>query len=143
MLCKEIMKRNVECVEATDTVETAAETMRDQQVGFLPVCDQSTKVIGTITDRDITVRVVAESLSASTLVEKVMTSEVVACRADDDVHRAEDLMGQYQKSRIMCLDEQGRLVGVISLSDIAQVEDDPAAAETMRQVTDRETHPRM
>jgi CBS domain-containing protein len=67
--------------------------------------------------------------------------EVVACRPDDDVTRAEQLMGSRQKSRSICTDKDGRLAGVISLSDIAQVEEGSRASETMKQVTDREARP--
>ena len=67
-----------------------------------------------------------------------MTREVVACRKQDDVHSAEQIMGQRHKSRIMIADEAGRLEGVISLSDIAQREDLRRAAATMREVASRE-----
>jgi len=70
-----------------------------------------------------------------------MTPEVVACRPDDDVTDAEQLTGKRQKSRMLVTDENGRLVGVISLSDIAQVEEASRASETMRQVTHREARP--
>lgn len=138
MRCEEIMKRDVECLSPRNTIEDAALRMRDSNVGFLPVCDPSKKVLGTLTDRDIVVRCVAARAPMSTLVETVMTREVVACRPQDDIQRAEQLMAQHAKSRIMCLDENGRLVGVISLSDIAQVEDGARALDTLRQVSQRE-----
>jgi CBS domain-containing protein len=141
MRCEEIMKREVECVEPTEPVQAAARRMRDANVGFLPVCDSSRKVLGTITDRDIAIRIVAEGRPPTTAAADVMTREVVACRSDDDVTRAEQLMGSRQKSRIICTDKDGRLAGVISLSDIAQVEEGSRASETMKQVTDREARP--
>ena len=138
MRCEEIMKRNVESLSPRNTIEDAALRMRDQNVGFLPVCDPSKKVLGTLTDRDIVVRCIAARAPMSTLVETVMTREVVACRPQDDILRAEQLMAQHAKSRIMCIDEGGRLVGVISLSDIAQIEDGARALETLRQISERE-----
>jgi CBS domain-containing protein len=141
MLCKEIMKHNVECISPEESTEFAAQKMRDQNVGFLPICDETMKVLGTITDRDIAIRLVAENLPATTPVEEVMTPDVVACKSTDDVRKVEQLMGKHQKSRIMCLDDAGHLVGVISLSDIAQHERGARAAQTMRQVTEREAHP--
>jgi CBS domain-containing protein len=138
MRCEEIMKRNVECLSPRNTIEDAALRMRDQNVGFLPVCDPSKKVLGTLTDRDIVVRCIAARAPMSTLVETVMTREVVACRPQDDILRAEQLMAQHAKSRIMCIDEGGRLTGVISLSDIAQIEDGARALETLRQISERE-----
>jgi CBS domain-containing protein len=138
MLCEDIMKREVECAQASETVQVAAGKMRDGNVGFLPVCDENGKVIGTLTDRDITVRMVAEGLGPQTAVRDLMTPELVCCRPSDDLVIAERLMGERQKSRIVCTDRNGNLVGVISLSDIAQEEADAQLADTVRQVTERE-----
>lgn len=138
MRCEEIMKKDVECLSPRNTIEDAAQRMRDQNVGFLPICDPAKKVLGTLTDRDIVVRCIATKKAMSTPVENVMTREVVACRPQDDIQRAEELMAQHAKSRIMCIDEGGRLVGVISLSDIAQFEDAARTIETLRQVSERE-----
>jgi len=142
MLCSELMKNGVECLTETDTIQDAARRMRDLNVGFLPVCDSTRKVLGAITDRDIALRIVAESRPPTTSVGDVMTREVIACRPDDEVTRAEQLMGKHQKSRMICTDQEGRLLGVISLSDIAQVEEPSRASQTMKQVTEREARPR-
>ena len=141
MRCEEMMKRDVEYVAPTDTVQVAARRMREANVGFLPVCDSSRKVLGAITDRDIALRVVADGRPPTTAVGDVMTREVVACRPGDDVRRAEELMGKQHKSRMIVADEDWRLLGVISLSDIAQVEDASRASQTMKQVTEREARP--
>lgn len=138
MQCEEIMKKDVECVSPRDSVQDAAVRMRDDNIGFLPVCDQSKKVLGTLTDRDIAIRVVAAQKPASTLVEDVMTDEVVACQPKDDIGDAERAMAKSHKSRIMCVDEGGRLLGVISLSDIAQHESGETASETLRGISERE-----
>lgn len=138
MRCEEIMKKEVECLSPKNTIEEAAVRMRDKNVGFLPICDPSKKVLGTLTDRDIVIRCIATRKPLNTPVEAVMTREVVACRPQDDIQRAEQLMAQYAKSRIMCIDESGKLIGVISLSDIAQFEDATRAVETLRQVSERE-----
>lgn len=138
MLCRDIMKRDVQCVTALTTVAQAAAIMRDEQIGFLPVCDEARNVIGTVTDRDIAIRVVAENEPLNQSIEPFMTTDVVACRSDDDLAIAQDLMGEMQVSRIVCLDEDGDLEGVISLSDIAQVGDGTDATATLRSVTVRE-----
>ena len=139
MQCDEIMTRKVISVGTTDTVKTAAQLMRDADIGFLPVCDPVTgAVLGAITDRDLTIRLVAEDRLSNTLVGEVMTPEVVWCAPTDDVITAERLMGKHQKSRILCLDAARKPVGVISLSDLAQSEEEPRVAETVRQVTARE-----
>lgn len=138
MKCEKIMKRDIECVSPTDTAEAAARRMRDENVGFLPVCDPSKKALGTLTDRDLAIRVLGAGKPARTLVEEIMTREVVACRPSDDIEKAEQLMAKNQKSRMMCLDDQGHVVGVISLSDLAQHEKGPRAADTLRKISDRE-----
>jgi CBS domain-containing protein len=138
VLCREIMKREVECVSPQTTVQEAAKKMRAENIGFLPVCENGTKVVGTITDRDLAIRVLADGRPATQQVKEVLTREIVSCRPDDDVHKAEQLMSTKHKSRIMCIDEGGRLVGVISLSDIARVEDASRVADTMKRVSERE-----
>lgn len=138
MRCEEIMKRNPECAKEQDTIQQTARRMRDENIGFLPVCDNAGKPIGTITDRDITIRVNAEDRKSSTTrVAECMTREVIACKPNDDITKAEQLMGQYKKSRIMVTDDAGKLIGVISLSDIAE-RDITRAAQTMRDVASRE-----
>jgi len=141
MICEDIMKSEVECIRPDDTAETAARRMRDENIGFLPVCDATMRVLGVVTDRDLALRVVAESRTASTPVKDLMTRDVVACKPGDDVRRAEELMGTHQKSRIMCVDDSGALVGVISLSDIVREDDGKPAQETMRRITSREARP--
>jgi len=140
MMCHEVMKTAVHCVSPQATVAEAAAIMRDEGIGFLPVCDAQRHVSGTITDRDIAIRVVANSESPAQALEKFMTREVVACRPADDLDYAQELMSQARVSRIMCIDENGELQGVISLSDIADVEGERASA-TLRDVSDREVRP--
>jgi CBS domain-containing protein len=133
------MKGDVLCATAQTTVAQAAALMRDEQIGFLPICNGASNVIGTLTDRDIAVRVVAENESTNQPVERFMTGDVVACRSDDDLSIAQDLMGEMQVSRIVCVSENGELEGVISLSDIAQVGNGADVAATLRSVTVRES----
>ena len=137
MKCSDIMKTDIECVSPESSIQKAACLMREVNVGFLPVCEAGLHVVGTLTDRDITVRAVAEGFPSSTAVEDLMTRDVVACHADDDLERARELMARYQKSRIVCVNRLGQLEGVISLSDIAQL-DESTALETLRHVSSRE-----
>lgn len=141
MHCRDIMKRQVICLSAHDSVQSAARKMRDARVGFLPVCDPSTHlVIGTITDRDIAIRLVAEDRPASTRITAVMTPEVVSVSPDDDLITAERAMARHQKSRLVCVDATGMPVGVISLSDIARKDRGAMrVAETMRAISLRES----
>src|SRR5262245_24221872 len=88
MRCEQIMKRNIECVTSQDNVQAAARKMRDQNIGFLPVCENGQKVVGTVTDRDVVLRACAEDrLPSSTRIADVMTREVIACRPTDDLKR--------------------------------------------------------
>jgi len=141
MLCSELMKADVECARTSDTVAEAAARMRDRNVGFIPVCGPAGEVLGTVTDRDLALRVVADRLPVeSTLVEEVMTREAITCRSTDDLGIAERLMSQHKKSRIMCTDAAGKLVGVISLSDIAQVERRGTATSVLQSIAQREAN---
>lgn len=138
MRCQDIIKRTIVCCKETETIQSAALKMRDANIGFLPVCGLEGKTIGIITDRDMALRVCATGLDPSkTPVTEIMTHQIVACYAADDVRYVEGLMARNRKSRIIVQDEAGRPIGVISLSDIAR-HDRVFAAETMRQVTSRE-----
>lgn len=139
MKVDELMKEPQGC-RVGDSVRDCAVIMKAENIGFVPICDESGAPVGTLTDRDIAIRVVAEGKSADTKVDQVMTKDVVSCRLGDDLSTAERLMRERRKSRIMVCDSQGKLVGVISLSDIAEVEPEQIAAQTLREVASRETH---
>jgi CBS-domain-containing membrane protein len=141
MICRDLMKTDVKCVAPTDLVTVAARRMRDENIGFLPVCDDDGTVRGTVTDRDLAIRVIAAERPASSQIKDVMTPEVVACKETDDISQAQDLLRRYRKSRIMCLDVDNHLVGVISLSDLAD-NGEPDAIQTLREVSSREAHTR-
>jgi CBS domain-containing protein len=138
MLCSELMNSDIECVSPSTAVKDAARKMRDWNIGFLPVCDESMRPVGTITDRDIAIRVVAEGYPATTPVESFITYEVISCSPEDDVSYARELMAQNRISRIICTNRKGRIEGVISLSDIAEL-DAIDAAQTLLEVTGRES----
>lgn len=139
MTCEDVMKTDVQCASPDDTVKDVARKMRDANIGFVPTCDQEKKVLGTITDRDIVIRVVADGRPLDTKVSECMTREVIACHPEDDLRDAERLMAEKHKSRILVLDDDGELLGVISLSDIAE-KDRRNAASTMAKVSEREAH---
>lgn len=138
MKCRELMKTELQCATPHDTAASAARRMRENNIGFLPVCDKNNKVVGVLTDRDIAVRLVADDKPASTPVLLIMSKDLISCSPEDGIRHAEELMGLNHKSRILCLDEKGKLQGVISLSDIAQAEEDERAARTLREVSERE-----
>src|SRR3954447_26176914 len=135
MRCEELMTSEVEVLVIGTSVREAARKMRDLNLGFMPVVDDARQLVGVLTDRDIVVRAVADDRKARTAVEELMTEDVVTCDPEDDVERAEALMSVNQKSRLVCVDETGQVVGVISLSDIAQYEDETRAGEVTAEVT--------
>jgi CBS domain-containing protein len=96
--------------------------------------------MGTLTDRDLAIRLVAEDRGGDETIDRIMTNEVIACSPEDDLTEALRLMRENHKSRILMVDKEGRLQGVISLSDIAQVAEEEGA-ETLRAVSEREANP--
>jgi CBS domain-containing protein len=138
MRCHEIMNPRVERIGMDEPVRAAAVRMRDYDIGFLPVTDSKGLVVGTITDRDITIRAVAEG-NLTGRCGDFMTREVISCFANDDVDRAEELMSLYQKSRVVVLDDQGYLAGVISLADIARSRKLRESGDTLKDIK-AETH---
>jgi CBS domain-containing protein len=142
MKCSEVMKKDVECCHRDENVELAAEKMKCRNLGFLPVCDEKGFIVGTLTDRDLALRVLGEHRDAQhTCVRDVMSAELVYCSPDDDLSIAEELMAQHRKSRILCADPDLRPLGVISLSDVAHVEQGTRAAEILDAVANREAAP--
>jgi CBS domain-containing protein len=140
MRCDEVMTEEVECLNVRDSVAHAAGRMCDLNIGFLPICDDEGAAVGTLTDRDIVLRVVAGQKSYDTKVEEVMTTNVVSCRPDDDVSRAEQLMRANQISRILCMNDDGSIAGVISLADISQHEIETEAGKLLADLKQNEAH---
>jgi CBS domain-containing protein len=137
MHCSEVMKTDVECISPHTSLRDAARRMRDQAIGFLPICDEEMRPMGTITDRDIAVRAVAGEISIRGPVASCMSVEVVDCSPNDDIDHARELMERHRVSRIMCTSMDGRIEGVISLSDIVDL-DEQSGAHTLREVSQRE-----
>lgn len=123
------------------TVAACAQMMRDDRIGFVPVVDEAGALRGVVTDRDLAVRVLAEGKRHDLPVSEVMSpGPFITCRPDDELAEIERRMAHARKSRALVQDEAGALVGVISLSDIAQIEPSTArVGELMREVTHRES----
>lgn len=137
--CMDVMKVVPQAVREDDPLRLAAEIMSAANIGFLPVCDDGGRVVGTITDRDIVVRAIAPGLDPNARrVGEVMSRNVIACRPDDELALAEQFMAHYQVSRLVVTDDDDILEGVISLSDIAEHEPFARAARTLRSIAARE-----
>jgi CBS domain-containing protein len=137
--CSEVMTQDPVCCLPTDTVSKAAQLMKDEDVGSIPVIEdeQTMKLIGIVTDRDLALHVVADERDpGSTLVEDVMTYEVITCRANDDVQKAVDAMSQHQLRRMPVIDGDHRIVGIISQADVAtRVEKSEEIAEMVKEIS--------
>lgn len=123
MKVKEIMTPNVIAVSAQETVDVAARTLAQYNVGALPVCTMSGKLCGMVTDRDLVTRCLASGMQPSqTKVSQVMTPGIVSVDGDMDASVAAHLMGRKQIRRL-AVTENGRLCGMVSLRDLAIRED--------------------
>src|SRR6185295_2746333 len=119
MQIKDVMTRGVEVVRPDETLQQAARKMKSIDVGPLPVCDGE-RLVGMITDRDIIVRATAQGRDPKTTpVKDAMTPEVVYVYEDQDIEEAGSLMKERQIRRLVVLDRNKKLVGILSLGDIA------------------------
>jgi CBS domain-containing protein len=139
MWISEIMTEQVEFVTPDDTLQTAAKMMKDLDIGPLPVIEHA-GVVGMVTDRDITVRAVALGKNPKTTkVRDVMSGEVVCCFDDQDIETAAHLMESQQIRRVLVLDRDKRLVGIVSLADLVSATNSPhRAGEILQEVSDAE-----
>jgi CBS domain-containing protein len=137
MNISEIMTPEVQSIGSGDTLQQAAMKMKKLGVGPLPVCENQS-VVGMVTDRDITVRAVAEGLDPRmTKVRDVMSEEVVCCYDDQDVEVAARLMQSKQIRRVLVLNRDKRLVGIVALADLAAEGVDPLrAGEILHEVSE-------
>ena len=125
---REIMTGGVECAQAQDTVLDAAKKMDQLSVGALPICGEDNRLKGMITDRDITIKVVAQGQDPASVkvIDLADQSEVVTIGADDSLDEALATMAKHQVRRLPVIDGHD-LVGIVSMADIASnVEDDKA-----------------
>ncbi|HEX8251005.1 MAG TPA: CBS domain-containing protein [Pyrinomonadaceae bacterium] len=133
--CREIMTRNVTTATREMSLQAVAALMRDGDMGSLPVVENG-KLVGIVTDRDIVVRAVADGRDATTAIGEVMTAEIFAVRAEDFVFEAIRLMGDKQVRRVPVINENGELIGIIAMADVAlETEDEREIAETLEEIS--------
>jgi CBS domain-containing protein len=137
MRVHEVMTRSVEGISPDASLQAAAAKMKALDVGPLPVCEHD-RVIGMITDRDITVRATAEGDSPAAIrVRAVMTPDVISCFEDQLVGEAARLMQENQVRRLLVLDRERRMVGIVSLGDLAvETGDEELAGNTLEAVSE-------
>jgi CBS domain-containing protein len=137
MLVKEVMTRGAECIGPDATLQEAARKMRDLDVGVLPVCDHD-RLAGMLTDRDIIIRAVADGGDPRNMrVQDAMSTGVSLCFEDDGIQEAAEQMRNKKIRRLVVLNEDKRLVGVVSLGDLAVASggDEEVAGKTLEQVS--------
>jgi len=116
----DVMTEGAQCIRPDTTVQEAARKMRDMDIGMLPICGTNDRLTGMVTDRDIAVRADAEAMDARTTpVRAVMTGEVIYCYEDQDIRDAAHLMRDRQVRRLVVLNRDKHLVGIVSLGDLA------------------------
>jgi CBS domain-containing protein len=130
----DIMTRSLATVQRDETLQAAAQRMKEMDVGALPVLDGKA-VAGMVTDRDITIRgVAAGMIPQESLVADVMTEEVRFCRAGDSVEQVMEEMGGLQVRRLPVLDANNEIVGIVALADIA-TRQSTHTDETLREIS--------
>ena len=130
----ELMTENPHSVTPTASVVEAAKIMRDDDVGLIPVVEGQ-RLIGTVTDRDITIRVVAEDRDQATSVGEIASTELVTVDPQQDLDEALRLMARHQVRRLPVVQEDGRLVGIVSQADVARHGDDGQTGQVVEQIS--------
>ena len=145
MKIKDVMTKSVETVRPDQTLQEAASRMKSLDVGPMPVCEND-KLVGMLTDRDIVLRAAADGKDLrTTKVREAMTPDVVVCAEDDDVRDAAKKMKDRQIRRLVVVDGQKKVAGIVSLGDIAvDTSDEKMSGRVLEEVSkpSRTTPPR-
>ena len=132
---RELMTENPKTVSSDATVVEAARVMRDGDVGLVPVVDGD-RLVGTVTDRDIAIRVVAEERDPNTTtVRETASTDPVTIGPEQDLDEALRLMAQHQVRRLPVVEEDGRLVGIVAQADVARHGEDRETGQVVEQIS--------
>lgn len=118
MKVKELMTKKVITIDKEDSIINAAKKMKDHDIGILVIINEKRDVLGVITDRDIVIRSIARG-NINTTVDEVMTHDSIRINKNEEIVKALETMGDYQIKRLVVVDDDLKLVGIISLSDLA------------------------
>jgi CBS domain-containing protein len=122
MKAKDIMTENVICKSSDSTLSEVSEDMKANDIGLIPILDND-KIIGVITDRDITIRCLVNKADSNAKVIKYITNEVIFVSPNDDIEKVVNLMQEHQIKRILVVDSD-KIVGIIALADLINRNDD-------------------
>jgi CBS domain-containing protein len=134
MQAREIMTERPACCTPDETMQRAAQMMKEHDCGCLPVVEdtRTRRVIGTVTDRDLACRGLAAGKGPDTPVREVMSKDPICCRAEDDVGQIEQIMANEQVRRVPVVDERGCCVGMVAQADLALHEEAVSSSEVGR-----------
>ena len=135
MKVSDAMSRDVQVVSPEQSIRDAARTMASIDAGVLPV-GENDRLIGVITDRDITIRAVAEGKAPTTKVREVMSQEVLYCYDDQDLDEVANNMGDMKVRRMPVVNREKRLVGIISFGDLARNENPGTTGQTISTISE-------
>jgi len=137
--CESVMTKNPTCCQPSDSVMKVAQWMKRENIGSVPVIEnnETRKLVGIVTDRDLALKVVGQGEDPKTAqVESVMTYKLVTCRPEDDIQKALDLMSEHQLRRIPIVNEENKILGIISQADVATRVDQPEkTAEIVKDIS--------
>lgn len=138
MKLSEIMTRDVVVIQPDESLKAAAKKMRDEDIGFLPVCDGE-ELVGVISDRDITIRALADGMDLDVMLSRdLMTTPPIYCYDDQDVNEVAKIMKEHQIRRLVVLDRaDNRVVGIVSLGDLARNEKASFSGKVLQRVSER------
>lgn len=143
MKVKQIMTPEPACCTPDNTVREAATLMRDHDCGSIPVVEDTTgnRLVGTVTDRDLAIRGLAEGKGPDTPVRDLMTRDPVTSVPEDDVENVRQVMVQEQVRRVPVVDDNGAIVGIVAQADIAR-EDGAASDREVGRIVEAISEPR-
>jgi len=134
MNIREVMTPNPRCVSPDDSIQSAAQIMRDEDTGAVPICDNG-RAVGIVTDRDIVIRAIADG-QPNRPVRDIATRDVISVSPDTSTREAAELMSEYQVRRLPVVDGD-RLVGIVSLGDLAVKEaKDSRVGDTLEHISE-------
>jgi CBS domain-containing protein len=135
----DVMTPTPECCTPDDSVVEVARIMETRNVGIVPIVESqdTRRVLGLLTDRDLVLRVLAPGRNPNEMVNvgPFMTTEIVSCSPDADVVHVEALMKQHQIRRVLVVDEHGAVVGIVSMADLARHVDETRLGDTEKSIT--------
>ncbi|MFC0524012.1 CBS domain-containing protein [Pontibacillus salicampi] len=134
---QDIMTKDVACCTADDNLFEAASTMKERNVGSIPVCDSNKNLLGMVTDRDLVIRGYAQKKAGSCTVQEVMSDKLVTCTPDCSLEEASEMMSNEQIRRLPVVDN-GQLVGIVSLGDLSLDQfSNEAAGHALEEISER------